>query len=207
MNLQVLRGACRLTFVIVLLSLLMGLQPIATDPIPPPLPELTASSQRRHGAGPADALTACCWLRPVAAGLGPAVGPHRPPPVLLAGMGLFTLASIGSTFAGGPMEALIGWRGLRGLGMGASMMGAPRSATCTGPADGARVMSKALGGLGLIARIDGLAGAAPGLARALACVALFAAAVLALLLWRQQDAAAARPRWRCKPARLLANWG
>lgn len=199
------------TLVIVLLSLLMGLQPIATDLYLPSLPELT----RQLNAGMAQAqLTLTALL--LGFGLsqlawGPLSDRIGRRPVLLAGMGLFTLASIGSTLAGS-IEALIGWRGLQGLGMGASMMGARAVIRdLYRPADGARVMSKALGGLGLIACFSGPLGGwlaqHLGWRAALACVALFAAAVLALLLWRQQETLQQPDREALQPARLLANWG
>ncbi len=98
MNLQSSRRMSP-TLVIVLLSLLMGLQPIATDLYLPSLPELT----RQLNAGMAQAqLTLTALL--LGFGLsqlawGPLSDRIGRRPVLLAGMGLFTLASIGSTFA------------------------------------------------------------------------------------------------------------
>ncbi len=198
------------SLVVLLLSLLMGLQPIATDLYLPSLPDLT----RSLGGGMAQAqLTLTAML--LGFGLsqlawGPLSDRYGRRPILVIGMGLFTLASIGAMLAGS-MQALIGWRGLQGLAMGASMMGARAVIRdLYQPADGARVMSKALGGLGLIACFSGPLGGwlaqQLGWRAALAGVALFAAAVLLMLLWRQQETLRQPDREALKPARLLANW-
>ncbi len=126
------------SLVVLLLSLLMGLQPIATDLYLPSLPDLT----RSLSGGMAQAqLTLTAML--LGFGLsqlawGPLSDRFGRRPILVTGMGLFTLASIGAVLSGS-MHALIGWR-----------------------------------------------------------AALFAAAVLAMPLWRQQET--------LQPARLLANW-
>ncbi|MEO0002970.1 MAG: hypothetical protein RLZZ22_662, partial [Pseudomonadota bacterium] len=198
------------TLVVLLLSLLMGLQPIATDLYLPSLPDLT----RSLSGGMAQAqLTLTAML--LGFGLsqlawGPLSDRYGRRPVLIIGMSLFTLASIGAALAGS-MQALIGWRGLQGLAMGASMMGARAVIRdLYQPADGARVMSKALGGLGLIACFSGPLGGwlaqHLGWRAALAGVALFAAVVLAMLLWRQRETLQQPDREALKPARLLANW-
>ncbi len=199
------------TLVIVLLSLLMGLQPIATDLYLPALPEMT------RGLG-ADMAQAQLTLTALLLGFGLsqlAWGPLSDRigrrPVLIAGMSLFTLASVGAVLAGS-VDALIAWRGLQGLGMGASMMGARAVIRdLYQPADGARVMSKALGGLGLIACFSGPLGGwlaqHLGWRAALACIALIGAVVLAMLLWRQQETLRQPDRDALRPARLLANWG
>jgi MFS transporter, DHA1 family, multidrug resistance protein len=198
------------SLVVLLLSLLMGLQPVATDLYLPSLPDLTRSL---NGDMAQAQLTLTAML--LSFGLsqlvwGPLSDRVGRRPVLLAGMGLFALASIGATLADS-MESLIGWRGLQGLAMGASMMGARAVIRdLYQPADGARVMSKVLGGLGLIACFSGPLGGwlaqHLGWRAALACVALFAAAVLMMLVWRQQETLQQPDRDALRPDRLLANW-
>lgn len=198
------------SLVVLLLSLLMGLQPVATDLYLPSLPDLTRSL---NGDMAQAQLTLTAML--LSFGLsqlvwGPLSDRVGRRPVLLAGMGLFALASIGATLADS-MDSLIGWRGLQGLAMGASMMGARAVIRdLYQPADGARVMSKVLGGLGLIACFSGPLGGwlaqHLGWRAALACVALFAAAVLMMLAWRQQETLQQPDRDALRPDRLLANW-
>jgi MFS transporter, DHA1 family, multidrug resistance protein len=205
------KGLMSPTMVVLLLSLLMGLQPVATDLYLPSLPDLTRSlsGSMSQAQLTLTALLLGFGLSQLAWGpLSDRIGRR---PVLLIGMGLFTLASLGATMAGS-MEALIGWRGLQGLAMGASMMGARAMIRDLYlPADGARVMSKALGGLGLTACFTGPLGGwlaqHLGWRASLAGIALFAAAVLAMLLWRQQETLQQPDREALKPARLLANWG
>lgn len=199
------------TLLVLLLSLLMGLQPIATDLYLPSLPELT----RSLGGSMAQAqLTLTSLL--LGFGLsqlvwGPLSDRFGRRLVLISGMGLFTLASIGAALAGS-MQGLVGWRGLQGLAMGASMMGARAVIRdLYQPAEGARVMSKALGGLGLIACFSGPLGGwlaqHLGWRAALGGVALFGAVVLAMLLWRQPETLQQPDRDALKPTRLLGNWG
>lgn len=198
------------TLVVLLLSLLMGLQPIATDLYLPSLPDLT---RQLNGSMAQAQLTLTALL--LGFGLsqlvwGPLSDRFGRRPVLIAGMSLFTLASVGATQVGS-MDALIGWRCLQGLAMGASMMGARAVIRdLYQAADAARVMSKALGGLGLIACFSGPLGGwlaqHLGWRAALAGVALFGAVVLTMLLWRLQETLQQPDREALQPARLLTNW-
>ena len=204
------KGRMSPTLVVSLLSLLMGLQPVATDLYLPSLPDLTRGLN--GGMGQAQ-LTLTAML--LSFGLsqlvwGPLSDRIGRRPILIAGMGLFTLASLGAALAGS-IDSLIAWRGLQGLAMGASMTGARAMIRdLYQPAEGARVMSKALGGLGLIACFTGPLGGwlaqHLGWRAALTCVALFAATVLAALLWRQQETLQQPDHDALKPSRLLANW-
>ncbi|MEN9904426.1 MAG: hypothetical protein RLZZ555_991 [Pseudomonadota bacterium] len=205
------KGLMSPTVVVLLLSLLMGLQPVATDLYLPSLPELT----RSLNGGIAQAQQTLTALL-LGFGLsqlawGPLSDRLGRRPVMITGMSLFTLASLGATLAGS-MEGLIAWRGLQGLAMGASMMGARAMIRdLYQPADGARVMSKALGGLGLTACFTGPLGGwlaqHLGWRAALACIALFGALVLSMLLWRQRETLQQPDRQALRPGHLLANWG
>ncbi len=198
------------TLVILLLSLLMGMQPIATDLYLPALPVMT----RELGASMAQAqLTLTAML--LGFGLsqlawGPLSDRFGRRPVLLLGFGLFLIASIGATLAPS-IDALVRWRGLQGLALGASMMGSRAVIRdLYPPAEGARVMSKALGGLGLIACFSGPLGGwvsqQLGWRHALGSVAFFGALVLVLLSWRFRETLPRPDPDALRPDRLLANW-
>ena len=107
--------------IVLMLSLLLGLQPITTDLYLPALPALTAG----FGAPIAQAqLTLSALL--LAFGLsqlvwGPLSDRFGRRPVLLVGMSAYVLASLGSTLSAS-MEMLIVWRTVQGVAMGAGVM-------------------------------------------------------------------------------------
>jgi len=196
--------------VVLLLSLLLGMQPVSTDLYLPALPVLS----RELGADMAQSqLTLTAML--ISFGLsqlvwGPLSDRIGRRPVLLAGLGLFLLASIGATLAPS-MDALISWRGVQGLALGASMVGARAVIRdLYQPSDAARMMSKALGGLGLIAcfsaPLGGWLAQQLGWRAALAAVALFGAIVLALLLLRLRETLRQPDPAALRPQRLWQNW-
>ncbi len=137
--------------VILILSLLLGLQPITTDLYLPALPALTAS----FGAVPAQAqLTLTALLLAFGASqlfwgpLSDRVGRRR---VLLIGLAGYTLAAIGSALSGS-IEVMVFWRVLQGAFMGAGTVCARAIVRdLYPPQEGARAMSKGLSGLGVAA--------------------------------------------------------
>lgn len=140
--------------IVLLLSLLLGLQPITTDLYLPALPALTSS----FGAPMAQAqLTLTALL--LAFGVsqlvwGPLSDRFGRKPILLTGLGAYVLAGVGSTLAPS-MMALIVWRAVQGAAMGAAVMCARAIVRdLYAPTQGARVMSKALSGLGVIALLS-----------------------------------------------------
>ncbi len=142
----------------VALSLLLGLQPVTTDIYLPALPMLT----RALGAAMSTAqLTLSALI--LAFGLaqmvwGPVSDRIGRRPVLLAGMALYTLASVGCMLAGS-IEALVLWRVLQGTAMAAAVVCARAIVRdLYEPAEGAQLMALALGGLGLIALCGPLLG-------------------------------------------------
>ncbi|MFT3666195.1 multidrug effflux MFS transporter [Piscinibacter sp.] len=196
--------------VVLLLTLLLGIQPITTDLYLPALPTL----QRELGASMAatqltlSALIICFGAAQLV--LGPLADRFGRRPVLLAGLAVYTLASLAGALAPS-IEALVGWRALQGAGMAAAV-------TCArsilrdlfAPQDGARVMSKALSGLGVIAMASPLVG---GIVAqwlnwhaALLVVALFGAATLAIVAWRYEETVPRRDPRATQWAPMKANW-
>lgn len=196
--------------VVLLLTLLLGIQPITTDLYLPTLPTL----QRDLGASMAatqltlSALIICFGAAQLV--LGPLSDRFGRRPVLLAGLAVYTLASLGGALAAS-IEALVAWRALQGAGMAAAV-------TCArsivrdlfAPQEGARVMSKALSGLGVIAMaspfIGGIVAQWLNWHAALLVVALFGAATLAIVAWRYEETVPQRNPRATQWAPMLANW-
>ena len=142
-------------WVVLFLSLLLGIQPLATDLYLPALPAVTAA----FGAPMAQvqATLTALLLSFGAAQLvwGPISDRFGRRPVLMVGLAAYTLASIGNTLAT-TIEQLILWRIVQGAAMGASVMGARAIVRdLYGPTEGARMMSRGLTGLGIFACISG----------------------------------------------------
>ena len=196
--------------VVVMLTLLLGIQPITTDLYLPALPTL----QRELGASVNAAqltlsvLLGCFGLAQLVC--GPLADRHGRRPVLLGGLALYTVASVMSTRSGS-IDALIGWRALQGAAMAAAV-------TCARsivrdlyqPHEGARVMSRALTGLGIIAMTSPIVG---GIVvqwlhwrAALLVLALFGAAALALVALQYQETVPQRNPQATRLAPLLKNW-
>jgi DHA1 family bicyclomycin/chloramphenicol resistance-like MFS transporter len=197
--------------VVVMLTLLLGIQPITTDLYLPALPTL----QRELGASVNAAqltlsvLVGCFGLAQLVC--GPLADRHGRRPVLLGGLALYTFASVMSVRSGS-IDALIGWRALQGAAMAAAV-------TCARsivrdlyqPHEGARVMSRALTGLGIIAMASPIVG---GIVvqwlhwqAALLVLALFGAVALALVALRYEETVPQRNPQATRLAPLLKNWG
>lgn len=178
-------------WVVLFLSLLLGLQPVATDLYLPALPALTQDL----GASMSQAqLTLTAML--LAFGFsqlvwGPVSDRWGRRPVLILGMGLFALAALGSVWAAS-VQTLIVWRALQGVAMGAAVMGARAIVRDVfNPVDAARAMSKGLTGLGVIACITAPLGGwlsdQWGWRHALSALAVFGAVTCLLLVWRFEE--------------------
>ena len=196
--------------VVLVLSLLLGIQPVTTDLYLPALPALTEG----FGAPISDAqLTLTALL--LAFGVsqlvwGPLSDRFGRRPVLLLGLGIYTVASIGCALAAS-MPLLIVWRTLQGAAMGAAVMGARaivRDLYTT--ESGARVMSKGMSGLGVIAcaaaPLGGWLADALGWRYALAALAVFGAASLALVALRFEETAPRRNPLALRPRTLVVTW-
>lgn len=196
--------------IVLILSLLLGLQPITTDLYLPSLPGLTAEL---HATLAQAQLTLSALL--LAFGLsqlvwGPLSDRYGRRPILLGGLAAYVAASVLSTLAPS-MDALILARIVQGAAMGAAVMAARAIVRdLYRPTEGARVMSKGLTGLGVIACASGplgglLAGTA-GWRAALLALAVFGAATLAVVLWRFEETLRQRNPQALQPATLLRTW-
>ncbi len=197
--------------IVLFLSLLLGLQPITTDLYLPALPTLTEG----FGATlPQAQLTLTALL--LAFGLsqlvwGPISDRYGRRPVLLWGLGAYVLASVVSTLAP-TMELLIAARVLQGAAMGAGVMCARAIVRdLYKPVDGARMMSKGLTGLGVIACLSGPLGGLLsgwiGWRFALLALAVFGAATLALVVWRFKETIPQKNPKALQATNLLQTWG
>ena len=137
--------------VVLILSLLLGIQPVTTDLFLPALPGMTESL---GGSISQAQLTLTALL--LAFGLsqliwGPLSDRFGRRPILLIGLAAYVVAGIGSALAPS-MALLIVWRSVQGAAMGAAVMCARAIVRdLYTPQEGARYMSKGLSGLGLIA--------------------------------------------------------
>jgi MFS transporter, DHA1 family, multidrug resistance protein len=175
---------------VVVLSLLLGLQPVTTDLYLPALPALTEG----FGASmPQAQLTLTALL--LAFGIsqlvwGPMSDRFGRRPILLVGMVVYVAASIGSTFSP-TMDQLIVWRIAQGIAMGAAVMCARAIVRdLYDPTEGARVMSKGLTGLRM----------------ALMALAVFGAVTLLVVAWRFEESLQHRNPKATAPAHLLRTW-
>ena len=196
--------------IVLLLSLLLGLQPITTDLYLPALPVITAS----FGAPMAQAqLTLTALL--LAFGVsqlvwGPLSDRFGRRPVLLLGLSAYVLAAIGSALAPS-MAALIVWRVVQGAAMGAAVMCARAIVRdLYAPLQGARVMSKGLSGLGVIAFLSaptgGLLTDLSHWRMALLVLAVFGAVCLGLIAWRFEETLPHKNPHALQPGTLLSTW-
>ena len=202
--------ARRPALTVLVLALLLGIQPVTTDLY---LPALPALAQGLHAGMEQAQLTLSALL--LAFGLsqlvlGPLSDRFGRRPVLLAGMALYVLAALGAA-AAPSIGMLIAARALQGAAMGAAVMCARAIVRDLYlPAEGARVMSRALSGLGVIACASPPLGALAtdwfGWRSALLLLAVFGAATLALLALRFRETLPQPRIDALRPARLVATW-
>lgn len=198
------------SLIVLVLSLLLGIQPITTDLYLPALPALTAG----FGASLAQAqLTLTALLLAFGTSQliwGPLSDRFGRRPILLWGLGAYTLASIGSALAPA-MEVLVLWRIVQGAAMGAAVMCARAIVRdLYTPEAGARAMSRGLSGLGVIAclcaPLGGLLADLWSWRVALSALAVFGAASLAVIALRFEETIRARNPRALEPATLVRTW-
>lgn len=198
------------TLAAVALALLLGLQPVTTDVYLPAFPLLS-----RELAAPMTAAQLTMSALLLAFGLaqlvwGPVADRVGRRAVLLWGLSLYTLASIGCALAGS-IEALIVWRIVQGACLAAAVVVARAMVRdLYEPSEGARVMALALTGLGVIALFSPLLGGAVaawlGWRAALALVALCGAAALVFVATTLPETLLQKNPAATRPGPLLAAW-
>jgi MFS transporter, DHA1 family, multidrug resistance protein len=197
--------------VVLLLTLLLGIQPVTTDLYLPALPAIVDDFGASMGQ---IQLTLTALL--LAFGLsqlvwGPLSDRFGRRPILIAGMTAYAAASMGSVFASS-MDLLIVWRAVQGVAMGAAVMCARAIARdLYEPIEGAKVMSKGLTGLGVIAclcaPLGGLLSDQFGWRMAMASLSIFGALTLAMVLWWFKETHMQRNPLALQPTTLLRTWG
>lgn len=204
------RAAMSPATVVLLLTLLMGIQPVTTDLYLPALPALT----RDLGANIASAqLTLSALIICFGFGqlvCGPLADRFGRRPVLLAGLSLYTVASVLSA-AAPAIGWLVLWRALQGAAMAAAVTcGRSIVRDLYAPHDGARVMSRALTGLGAFAMASPLLGGVLveyiNWHAALTVLAVFGAVALGLVARRFEETVPARNPSATQIAPMLRNW-
>jgi len=196
--------------IVLLLSLLLGLQPVTTDLYLPALPVLTAelAAPMAHAQLTLTALLLAFGISQLV--WGPLSDRFGRRPILLIGLLAYVLASLASTLAPG-MGWLIVWRAVQGVAMGAAVMCARAIVRdLYAPTQGARVMSKGLSGLGVIACLSAPLG---GLLTdwlnwrfALLALGAFGALTLAVVALRFEETLQRKNPQALQPATLLATW-
>ncbi|MBL0420451.1 Bcr/CflA family efflux MFS transporter [Ramlibacter sp. AW1] len=198
--------------VVVLLSLLLGLQPLTTDLYLPALPGLT----RALGAEPAQAQAqATLAVLLLAFGIsqlawGPLSDRFGRRPVLLAGIGIYVGASVGCALAPS-MDLLVAWRAAQGAAMGAAVMGARAIVRdLYEPQVGARTMAKGLSGLGVIACLSAPLGGVVadlfGWRWALALLGIFSALLWLIIARHFTESLPAERRAPLHPGAIARSW-
>ena len=197
--------------VVMMLTLLLGIQPVTTDLYLPALPTLQRELGASLGATQStlSVLIICFGVGQLVC--GPLADRFGRRPVLLVGMVLYTAASVLSALATS-IDALVAWRAVQGAAMAAAVTcGRSIVRDLFLPHEGARVMSRALTGLGLIAMLSPIVGAALvqwlGWPATLLMTALFGAGTLAFVALRFEETVPRRNPQATRLAPLLHNWG
>lgn len=197
------------------LSLLLGIQPVATDLYLPTLP-LLKSDLGTSMAAAQRTLSALIF----AFGFGqlfwgPIADRFGRRPVLLLGLSLFTVASLGGALSPS-IDVLVLWRMAQGLGVAACVVCARSMVRdLYAPSEGVRVLSLGMSGLGVIALAGPLLGALlsqtrlgplSGWRMAMLILTGFGAATLAYVVGRTSESIRERQPNATQLRPLLSNW-
>ncbi|WP_048439347.1 multidrug effflux MFS transporter [Caenimonas sp. SL110] len=196
--------------VVLILSLLLGIQPVTTDLYLPALPSLTEG----FGAPVSQAqLTLTVLLLAFGTSQlvwGPLSDRFGRRPILLLGLGAYALASIACALAPS-MLMLIAGRMVQGAAMGAAVMGARAIVRdLYTPEIGARMMSKGLTGLGIIActcaPMGGLLSDLLGWRYTLGATAVFGVVAFTVVALRFQETVPRKNPLALQPRTLVSTW-
>ncbi|WP_418315373.1 multidrug effflux MFS transporter [Piscinibacter sakaiensis] len=196
--------------VVVLLTLLLGIQPVTTDLYLPTLPPLQFALDASVAATQLtlSALIISFGIAQLIA--GPLADRFGRRPLLLGGLAIYVAASIGGMLAPN-IEALIAWRVLQGAAMAAAVNGGRAIVRdLYGPAEGASMMARALSGLGLFALASPIIGGAiaqwSSWRVALLMTALFGAATLVFVARRFPETIPVTNPHATRLAPMVGNW-
>lgn len=196
--------------VVLLLTLLLGIQPITTDLYLPALPTLTRDLDTSVAAVQLtlSALIIAFGIAQLVA--GPLADRFGRRPVLLWGLSCYAAATLLGA-AAPSVEWLIAWRVVQGAAMAAAVTcGRSIVRDLFEPHEGARVLARALTGLGVIAMLSPIIGGM--LAQwihwraTLVAMAVFGAATLAVVALHFEESVPRRNPLATRPAPLLAAW-
>jgi DHA1 family bicyclomycin/chloramphenicol resistance-like MFS transporter len=196
--------------VVLTLMLLMGIQPVTTDLYLPALPTIARALGATMNAAQMTLAALAISFGTGQLVCGPLSDRFGRRPMLLLGLAVYTLASVLSAVAP-DIAWLIGWRAVQGIGM-AAVVTAGRSIIrdLYEPLDGARVMSRALTGLGILATMSPVTG---GLVvtwinwhAALLVLALFGAGTLAYIAVKFEETLPVRNPQATRLGTLARNW-
>ncbi len=196
--------------VVLVLAMLLGIQPVTTDLYLPALPALMAG----FGASMTQAqLTLSALLMAFGCSQllwGPLSDRFGRRPILLSGLAAYVAASVGATFAQ-TIDLLVAWRVVQGVAMGAVVVCARAIVRdLYEPAEGARVMSKGLSGLGVLAcfsaPVGGVIASGFGWRYALFALAVFGCIALALIALRFKETVAVKNPSALRPATMVSVW-
>jgi DHA1 family bicyclomycin/chloramphenicol resistance-like MFS transporter len=195
---------------ILVLALLLSIQPVTTDLYLPALPALTRSLGATLSAAQLTLSGLLLAFGTSQMVWGPLSDRFGRRPILIAGLSIYTAASLGAALAPS-MTLLIVWRIAQGAAMGAVVMSARAIVRdLYTPLEGARAMSKALTGLGIVAclcaPLGGLLSQWLGWRAALLSLTVYAIVTLALVAWRLPETLLQRNPRALQPGVLVNNW-
>jgi DHA1 family bicyclomycin/chloramphenicol resistance-like MFS transporter len=197
--------------VILLLSLSIGSQPVSTDLYLPGLPGLALDLQASVGMVQytlsglllAFGVSQLLW--------GPFSDKVGRRPIMLTGLVVYTLAAVGCVLSPN-IEVLVAWRVLQGVAMGAVITSARAVVRdLYTPLHGAKVMSKAMTGLGLMActspPLGGFLSRHWGWRVAVVSVVTYALFTMGLVAWRFNETITTRNPHALHLPTMLRIWG
>ena len=196
--------------VVLTLSAALGIQPVTTDLYLPALPALTA--QFGAAMGQAQYTLSALLLAFGVSQLvwGPLSDRYGRRPVLLTGLTAYVVAAVGCALAASMLQLIV-WRTLQGAAMGAVVMCARALVRDLYQGqEGARVMSKGMSGLGVLAcaspALGGLLTQFYGAQAALLAVAVFGALALALVTLTFKETLQLKNPQALQPRTLISTW-